>query len=103
MALTITLYSNHGTGGPLVLELPRPDCPEPVLNKLWPDGTFPACKLILHRDCMLDDTLEQACFDTPQWSVYDGLYDHQNFRCARRRCRKENYFALTLDNQLIWL
>ena len=111
MSLTITLYSNQGAGGPFVLELPGPDCPEPVLYKPWPDVTFPACKLILHRGCAPDDSLrqvcrdslEQACFDAPQRSVYDGLYDHQNFRCARRKCRKEDYFALTLDNQLIWL
>lgn len=111
MALTITLYSNHGAGGPLVLELPGPDCPEPVLDKPWPNVTFPACKLILHRGCAPNDTLrqvccdtlEQACFDAPQWSVYDGLYDHRNFRRARRSCRKEDYFALTLDNQLMWL
>ena len=111
MSLTITLYSNHGAGGPFILELPGPDCPEPVLDKPWPGVTFPACKLILHRGCAPDDTLrqvcrdslEQACFDAPQCSVYDGLYNHQNFRRARRKCRKKDYFGITTDNQILWL
>ena len=109
MALTITLYSNYGAGGPFILELPGSDSPEPVLDKPWPNVTLPACKLILHRGCAPDDTLRQvcrdtlaqACFDTPQWSVYDGLCDHQNFRRARRKCRKEDYFGITTDNQLM--
>lgn len=33
MPLTITLYSNQGAGGPIVLELPGSDRPEPVLDK----------------------------------------------------------------------
>ena len=49
------------------------------------------------------DTLEEACFSGVENTVYDGLDDHQNFRSVRRRHRTEDFIAITMDNQVIWL
>ena len=117
--ITIELRSNHGMGEPLVLEIPVPDTPDRTLDKSWPqiDPPYPKCKQILYCSCRLDltyrlhnslshlrfDTLEEACFSGVENTVYDGLDDHQNFRSVRRRHRTEDFIAITMDNQVIWL
>lgn len=117
-SVMIEIRSNHGMGEPLVLEFPVPDTPDRTLDKPWPKmAPLPACKLILYHGCGTDmlhrfdnslcqlryETLEEACFDAIEETVYDGLDDHQNFRSVRRKHRKEDFIALTAANQLIWL
>lgn len=117
-SVMIEIRSNHGMGEPLVLEIPVPDTPDRTLDKPWPKmASLPVCKLILYHGCGTDmlhrfdnslcqlryETLEEACFDAVEETVYDGLDDHQNFRSVRRKHRKEDFIALTAANQLIWL
>lgn len=115
----IELRSGLGYGESFVLEIPVPDKPEQrILDKPWPKmAPLPLCRLILCHGCGTDflhrfdnslfqaqcKTLEQACFEGLEAAVYDGLDDHQNFRSVRRRHRQEDYIALTMDNQIIWL
>ena len=101
----------------IIFDIPYYEIPE--LDKPWPEinPPYPVCKLILYHSCYTDlcgkfdnglfhtwaDTLEEACFDAIEESIYTGEYEHRNFKKVRRRHRKEDYIALTADNQLIWL